>query len=229
MTASPPEHVIVFDVNETLLDLSALDPVFDRVFGDAGVRREWFAQVLQSALVSVATGVHRDFGTIGRAALVMVAGRRGVALDDDDTEAVLGAMRRLPPHPEVPGALARLRDTGARLATLTNSPLATAQAQLDHAGLSEAFEARLSVEGAGRLKPAREVYHYAADALGVAPGGMRLVAAHAWDVTGAIRAGCAGAFVARPGMVLDPTGETPDVVGADLDAVVDRLLGLARG
>jgi len=37
----------VFDVNETLLDLSALDPRFERVFGDASVRREWFMQMLQ--------------------------------------------------------------------------------------------------------------------------------------------------------------------------------------
>lgn len=216
--------VVVFDVNETLLDLSALDPLFEQIFGEPGVRREWFAQVLHSALVSVATGVHHDFGVIGRGALDMVAARRGVALTGEHTEAVLSGMRRLPAHPEVPGALQRLRETGARMATLTNSPPATAQAQLDHAELAGFFEARLTVEGAGVLKPAAAVYRYAADQLGVPPAEMRLVAAHAWDVTGAIRAGCRSAFVARPGMVLDPTGETPDVVGGDLDEVVDQLV-----
>ena len=29
----------VFDVNETLLDLAALDPHFERVFGNAAVRQ----------------------------------------------------------------------------------------------------------------------------------------------------------------------------------------------
>lgn len=218
------ETVVVFDVNETLLDLSALDPVFEEVFGAAAVRREWFAQVLQSALVSVATGVHHDFGTVGQGALEMVAARRGVTLDDAARDRVLTGMRRLPPHPEVPGALARLREAGVRLATLTNSPPETAEAQLAHADLSHFFDARLSVEGAGRLKPAAAVYHHAVRDLGVAPADARLVAAHAWDVTGALRAGCAAAFVARPGMVLDPTGETPDVVGRDVAEVVDRLL-----
>ena len=33
-------RVCVFDVNETLLDLRALDPAFAQVFGDAAVRRE---------------------------------------------------------------------------------------------------------------------------------------------------------------------------------------------
>lgn len=217
-------HVLVFDVNETLLDLAGLDPEFERLFGDASVRREWFAQVLQTALVGVATGVHHDFGAVGRAALDMVAARRGTSLDDDDRQAVLGRMRQLPPHPEVPGALQRLRDAGLRLATLTNSPPQTMEAQLENARIAELFDARLSVEASGSLKPAAVVYRDAADRLGVAPSGMRLVAAHSWDVTGAIRAGCAAAFVARPGMVLDPLGETPDVIGSDLDEVADALL-----
>lgn len=221
------EPVIVFDVNETLLDLSALDPAFEAVFGSSAPRRSWFSQVIQSALVSVATGVHHDFATVGRGALDMIAAREGVELDDAAREQVLGTMRRLPPHPEVPGALARLRDAGLRLATLTNSPPATAEAQLDFAELSSLFEARLTVEPAGCLKPGAAPYRYAADALGVSVGDLRLVAAHAWDVTGALRAGCAAAFVARPGMVLDPTGETPDVVGRDLDDVADRLLAIA--
>ncbi|HUG83630.1 MAG TPA: haloacid dehalogenase type II [Euzebya sp.] len=217
-------RVLVFDVNETLLDLSALDPAFAGLFGDPAARREWFAQVLQSAMVSVATGVHRDFGTIGRAALMMTAARHDLVLRPEEAQAVLDGMRRLPPHPEVLGALTRLRDAGLRLATLTNSPPATAEAQLANAGLTDLFEARLSVEGAGVLKPAPQVYAYAADQLGVVPSGIRLVAAHAWDVTGAIRAGCAAAFVARPGMVLDPSGEEPDIIGADLDVVTDLIL-----
>jgi len=54
---------------------------------------------------------------------------------------------------------------------------------------------------------------------------VRLVAAHAWDVAGATSAGCAAAFVARPGKVLDPLVEPPpDVVGADLAEVAERIL-----
>ena len=63
-----------------------------------------------------------------------------------------------------------------------------------------------------------------ADHLGVAIGDLRLIAAHAWDIAGALQAGCAAAFVARPGMVLDPSGERPDAVGADLLEVAERIL-----
>jgi 2-haloacid dehalogenase len=49
------------------------------------------------------------------------------------------------------------------------------------------------------------------------------VAAHAWDVSGALSAGCQAAFVARPGMVLSPIGPRPDITGPDLDSVIDQI------
>lgn len=116
-------RICVFDVNETLLDLRALDPLFERVFGAATVRQIWFTQVLQSAFVSTIVGSYRDFGTIGAAALTMVATRRGVSLSSEDQQAILGTMRRLPPYPEVRESLQRLQRAGRRMVALTNSTM----------------------------------------------------------------------------------------------------------
>ena len=222
-------RVCVFDVNETLLDLGALDPHFERVFGDAGVRRAWFLQLLQSALVATVTGVYSNFGTIGAAALEMVAEREGVDLSEEDKQEILGGMRELPPHPEVAESLERLREAGLRMATLTNSTQQVAEAQMENSGLRGYFEQILSADAVKRLKPAPEPYRMAAHSLGVEMGQVRLVAAHSWDVAGALRAGCAAAFVARPGMVLDPLVERPDVVGVDLREVADRILEVETG
>ena len=219
-------RVCVFDVNETLLDLTALDPPFERAFGRPGVRREWFGQLLQSAFVSIITDAYADFGTIGRAALEMVAHRNGVELAPDERDSILATMRTLPPHPEVAGALERLRHAGLRLAALTNSTESVATAQLTAAGLAPLFERILSADAARRLKPAREPYEMAARELGTGVDGVRLIAAHAWDITGALRAGAAAAFVRRPGMVLDPIAPVPDIVGDDLAEVADRILEL---
>jgi 2-haloacid dehalogenase len=222
-------RVCVFDVNETLLDLGALDPHFERVFGDAGVRRAWFLQLLQSALVATVTGVYSNFGTIGAAALEMVAEREGVDLSEEDKQEILGGMRELPPHPEVTKSLERLREAGLRMATLTNSTHQVAEAQMENSGLRGYFEEILSADAVKRLKPAPEPYRMAAESLGVEIGQVRLVAAHSWDVAGALRAGCAAAFVARPGMVLDPLVERPDVIGVDLREVADRILEVETG
>ena len=217
-------RVCVFDVNETLLDLAALDPLFERAFGDAGVRRSWFSQVLQSAFVATITDTYSEFGAIGAAALEMTAEREGIRLSEEDRGAILGGMRELPPHPEVPAALDLLRDAGLRLAALTNNTAEVAEAQLQNAGLSDRFEKILSADVVRRLKPAPEPYRAAAEALSVGTAEVRLVAAHAWDVAGAMRAGCAAAFVARPGMVLDPLAEPPDVVGADLSEIAASIV-----
>lgn len=216
--------VCVFDVNETLLDLGGLDPRFEEVFGDASLRQAWFQQMLQSAMVSVITDAYSDFGTIGRAALQMVAARRGLELSEERATFVVSGMRELPPHPEVPAALRRLADAGFRLAALTNSTGEVAEAQLQHAGLAPLFEQILTGDSVRRLKPAREPYLMAAKRLEVTPEEVLLVAAHSWDVAGAMRAGCSAAFVARPGMVLDPLAPEPAVAGGDLEAVAGAVI-----
>ena len=222
-------RVIVFDVNETLLDLAALDPIFERAFGDGAVRREWFNQMLQSALVATVTGAYSDFGSAGMAALAMVAARRGTTIGDGEKEAVRDGMRRLPAHPEVRPSLERLRDAGLRLAALTNSTAEVVEAQLTNAGLRDLFEQALSADTVRRLKPAPEPYRMAAERMGVPINQIRLVAAHAWDVAGAMRAGAVAAFVARPGQVLDPLVPVPDVVGADLHGVAESILAVELG
>lgn len=222
-------RVCVFDVNETLLDLGALDPQFERVFGDASTRQAWFGQFLTSWLTAMVTGVYEEFGTIGGTALEMIAERQGVDLSDEDKQQIVSGLRTLPPHPEVKENLSRLRDAGIRLVALTNSTQQVADAQIDNSGLREYFEQVLSADAVKRLKPAPEPYHMAAERLGVEIGQIRLVAAHAWDVAGAIQTGCAAAFVARPGMVLNPIFERPDVVGADLREVADGIIEVEVG
>lgn len=222
------KRILVFDVNETLLDVAALDPLFEELFGDASVRREWFGQMLQSAFVSTITGTYRDFGTLGMSALAMIAQRRGVEISNDERAALGSGMRQLPPHPEVQEAFEQLRTAGYRLATLTNSTLEVGEAQLTNAGLREYLEQVLSADTVGRLKPAPEPYRMAAERLGVAIGDIRLVAAHFWDIAGALNAGCSAAFVARPDQILDPSTASPDIIGADLRQVAQRILDIDR-
>jgi 2-haloacid dehalogenase len=216
------KRVCVFDVNETLLDLAALDPLFERVFGDASVRRLWFNQMLQSAFVATMTDAYVTFGESAAAALRITEERQGAEVSEDDRQEILSGLRNLPPHPEVPESLDRLLEAGFRLATLTNSTQEVAEAQIENAGLTDRFEQILSADTAKRLKPAPAPYRMAARALEIPERGMRLVAAHAWDVAGALRAGCAAAFVAR--QPFDPLVERPDVVGADLAEVSDGII-----
>lgn len=219
-----PGRIIVFDVNETLLDMRALAPQFVRAFGSGNVLREWFSIVLLYANVASLAGPYEEFGTIANAALDMVGAARGVTVADSDREAILGGMRRLPTHGDVRGGLERLRQEGFRLVTLTNSAPAVVDEQLANAGLAGLFERSFSVDAVKRFKPAPEPYQYVARELGVSTGGLRLVAAHAWDVLGALRAGCAAALITRPGTVAYPLGPQADIVAPDLGVAAEQIV-----
>jgi 2-haloacid dehalogenase len=222
-------RVIVFDLIGTLLDLSGLDPYFERFFGDAAVRKEWFMQTLQLAMAAALTNAYEDFGVQADTGLEITARHYKVSMLGEEKNLLLGTLRKLRPYPEVTKSLQRLRDAGLRLATLTNSTVQAAEAQLTFAGLRDHFEQVISADEVRCFKPAPEVYHLAARRLGIEPGQMRFVAAHDWDVTGALRAGCAAAFVARPGQVMNPFGPQPDVRGADLGEVAEKVLAVEIG
>ncbi len=216
--------VILFDVNETLLDLSPLQPHFLQIFGEPAVMPQWFALLLHSSLVTTLTDKYTDFGSLASAALEVVAFQNKVSLADSDRDEILTTMKNLPPHPEVPDSLKRLRAAGLRLATLTNSPREILLTQMSNSELSNYFEGLISIDEVQLFKPAPETYRMAARKLGVDTGQIRLVAAHDWDVFGALNAGCYGAYIARRGRMYHPLYEKPDVMGLDLREVTDQIL-----
>jgi 2-haloacid dehalogenase len=215
--------VVVFDVNETLLDLSPLRPRFESVFGSADPIGEWFARLLHGSLVANHTDNYRPFGMIGVEALLVTAQRRGVTLDPEQASDIVAELRRLPPHPDVPAGLEALRGAGFRMVTLTNSSIDAVTAQLENASLASFFEASLSVDAVRRFKPAPEVYRNAATTLESEVDELLLVAAHDWDIIGARAVGMPGAFIARPGVVWGLPDPQPDIVVPDIGALAERL------
>jgi 2-haloacid dehalogenase len=216
--------VLVFDVNETLLDLGALDPFFTRLFGDPHARREWFDLVLRNAMTLTIAGGDADFGAVGAAALDMMFDSRGRAPTVGTADELGAAMMSLPPHPEARAALERLAGAGFTLAALTNSTSATAKAQLEASGLAPLFAHIMSVDAVGRFKPAPEVYEMAARRLDEPAHALTMVAAHDWDVAGAMWAGWRGVLVVRRGKTRNPLYPPPDLVATDLADVAEQLI-----
>lgn len=215
---------IVFDVNETLLDLQNLDPLFEDHFGSAYYRKAWFDQVLKSAFVSTITGPYNDFGVVARSALQMVATRSKVMLPDDATDEILAQMQQLNPHPDVIAGIEQLSAAGFKMAALTNSPQAVAEAQLAYAEITPYLEKVLSVDASKSLKPAKQVYADAEKKLGSKPAQTCLIASHTWDIAGAMQAGWQGAFIERKDKVWNPLFETPNFTGKTLTEIADQLV-----
>ena len=203
--------VLVFDVNETLLDLSPMRTAFEQALGTAEPLGEWFARLLHGSLLANTLEDYRRFGTIGVEALIGVAARRGVDLSSEAAGRVVQGIRSLPAHPDVDPGLAHLRDMGFRLATLTNGDPDAVEAQLRHSGIRHHFEAALSIELVRRFKPDPAPYREACRLLDVPAAAAMLVAAHDWDVAGAARVGMRTAFISRPGSRWGLPGDPPDL------------------
>jgi 2-haloacid dehalogenase len=220
---------IAFDVNETLLDLAALDPLFERNFGTSVVRKEWFGRVLRLAFVTTITGRYSDFSAIGKAALQAIEEIHHRPLSPPQRQEILDGMTKLPAHSDVSDGLGKLQRAGALMVALTNSTPEKAELQLTNAGLRPYFQRVLSADSVRRLKPAPEPYQMAARELGIPTNSLTLVATHSWDIAGAAGAGCATAFLARPGQVLDTLTPKPDFIASDLRDLAEQLLPTQSG
>jgi 2-haloacid dehalogenase len=224
--ALPAPALVLFDVNETLSDMSALRTRF----GDCGlgthVQTAWFAGVLRDGFALTAAGRYADFLDLARDGLLALLDSPDGPQGDPEQAAdhILAGFAELPLHAEVPAAVRTLHKAGFRMATMTNGSAALTERLLDRAGIADCFEALLDVAGPRCWKPAAAAYRFATDRCGVPAERALLVAVHPWDVDGAQRAGLAGAWLRRgarryPASMLPP-GRTAEGLADLADALI---------
>lgn len=221
--------IIVFDVNETLLDITTLEPLFDRLFGDVAMLRTWFAELILYSQTMTLSGIYVPFGELAAGTLSMAGSNRDIAVSDADIAELRERLGNMPAHPDVVPALTRLRDAGFRLVTLTNSAGSPSPTPLEKAEIDRYFDRHFSVEAVQKFKPAPQTYQYVANELGVETADMLMVACHLWDIVGAQAAGCKGAFVTRPNNAILPAEglPLPNIVVGGLGELADQLAALS--
>ena len=223
----PTPPVLVFDVNETLVDIDSLAPLFTDLFGDDGVLREWFAQLVMYSMSATLADSYVNFSTLAQGVLRMVGDIHHVDISDDDLQRLKTGLLTTPAHPDAAAGLAALRDNGFRLVTLTNSPPnPDGPTALQSSGLAGFFEQQLSVDACRAFKPAPAVYRYVCETLGVAPVDCMMVAAHVWDTLGAQNVGFSAALIARPGNPPLPVDglPQPNLVVSDVRELAGELI-----
>lgn len=218
--------ILVFDVNETLLDLKTLEPLFLRLFGNADILREWFPELVLYSQTLTLSDRYVPFGEIAVAVFHMVADNHGVAVTEQDAGELRQRLLNMPACGDVIPAMQRLRDAGFRLVTLTNSPPAPSPTPLEKAGISDYLEAQFSVDAVRRFKPHASVYQHVAAQLQVETRELCMVACHVWDIIGAQAVGCQGAMITRAHNSCLPLSAlpAPDFVAPDIGLLADQLI-----
>jgi 2-haloacid dehalogenase len=118
----PVPSICVFDVNESLLDIEYMGPLFQRVFGDRKIVREWFNQLILYSDAVTLSGPYTTFFTLGVGILKMLGSIHKVSITEADVDELRTGMLTMPAHPDVVPGLKQLKDAGFRLVTFTNSP-----------------------------------------------------------------------------------------------------------
>jgi len=226
MTNTTRPKVLFFDVNETLLDLTQMKKqVGEALNGKEDLLSLWFTTMLQYSLVTTASGQYEHFGYVGAAALQMVAANNNITISEEEARnVIINSLRGLPAHPEVKTALTQLKADGYKLVSFTNSSNEGVKKQFESAGLNPFFDERLSIEDVGKFKPFTDAYAWAAQKLNTKPKECMLIAAHGWDVAGALWAGWRAAFISRPGQQLFPLAPKTEIIESDLQKVADILV-----
>lgn len=215
---------IIFDVNETMLDMSPLKKKINGLLGSNKGFRIWFGMLLQYSLVDNCTNNYHDFIAIANASLDMASKALNRSIRNKEKKEALATMKALSAYPDVAKGLKILKQNGFRLATLTNSPLTTLTAQLKNAKLSEYFEVTFSVDAIKKYKPSLETYKWAAEQLSINVGDAMLVAAHGWDIAGALQAGLQAAFIERKGQSLYSLSIKPQFIGKDIEDFANKIV-----
>jgi 2-haloacid dehalogenase len=215
--------LLIFDVNETLLDLSPLKEKVNKLLGTTYAFEIWFSKLIQFAMVETTTGTYSDFGDIGASTLHMTAQGFSKRLSEHDVKLTLSLITELKPHPEVLESLAGLKENGFRLVALTNGGKATLAKQMKFSKLESIFDKVYSVEAVRKFKPHPDTYRYVLAQEQVEVEQAMLVAAHAWDIVGAHQLGLQTAFISRPGKFLYENTGKPNLVCDNLETLIKSL------
>jgi 2-haloacid dehalogenase len=224
--ASGVPSILVFDINETLLDIEFMSPIFEHVFGDRKVLREWFNQLILYSNAVTLSGPYVTFFDLAQGVLRMLGTIHGAKVRASDIDELRTRMLTMPAHPDVLAGLRQLKAAGFRLVSFTNSTPDPNISPLKHAGLSDWFERSFSIDRVRRFKPAPQGYHLVAEELDVPPSSLCMVAAHTWDTMGAQSVGYSAALIARPGNAPLPVHglPQPQIVASDLPGVATAAI-----
>ncbi len=234
LSASATLTGILFDLDDTLADLSAVErvvqPAIQTVLADripgldleamAARYEEAFDRHWDAYLVS-----DTDFRTY-RVNLLGEALAPWTELDDDlyaaYREAKVRQVDNLRPYADAVPTLRAIRAAGLAVGILTNGPSALQRRKLEITGLADEVDAVAISEELGVAKPDPAAFHAAAALLGADPAGVAMVGdSPAYDIAGALGAGLAAAvWVRRVGsgshdgaVVVRSLGEVPPALG----------------
>lgn len=166
---------------------------------------------------------HTPYRQIGHRAVSFVMDRCGIAYTQAEVQWLVSQIETLKPFPDVVEALQQLRDSGFKLAILSNGDRDMLEAAKPHIGFDMDFT--ISVQESGYFKPHWQTYASAERITGEERTSCLFVANHAFDCIGAKAYGMRTAFIDRRKRPFGETPHQPDLIVEDFSRLAQALTG----
>jgi 2-haloacid dehalogenase len=236
---SIPTVVAVTSFSRSKIKAIAFDafPIFDprpvfslaeRLYPGKGadLSNEWRTRQFEYTWLRVAAHRYADFWQVTQEALEFAAEKLNLKLGHEQRDELMNAYLELTTWPDVMPTLTSLRNSGFRLAFLSNFTSRMLEANIQHAGLTGLFEQVLSTDLASTYKPDPRAYQLGTDVLKLARQEILFVAFAGWDSAGAKLFGYPTFWVNRQNSPAEKLDAVPDGVGESLTQLRRFVLGL---
>lgn len=213
----------VFDAYGTLFDVhSAVRRYSNQIKESEAVSALWRAKQLEYTWLRSLMGRYVDFWQVTADALDFALETYGIS-DTVIRQDLLQAYMTLSCYSEVPDVLDRLKRKGIRCAILSNGSPQMLSSAVKNSGLSEFFDAVISVDMIGQYKPDPRVYRLAVDELKVEKSKIAFQSSNAWDAAGANAYGFNVVWVNRFKQKPERLNTSVDIELTDLEKLPELL------
>ena len=207
-------EICVFDAYGTLFDFNSAVARHRTAIGPKAdaLAEMWRTKQIQYTWLRNSMAMYAPFWQVTGEALDNCLATHGIA-DPGVREKLMGAYLALDPFPEVPAMLDRLRAAGMRRAILSNGNPEMLDRMVATSGLSDRFEAVISVDAAKVFKVDPRTYRLVEARTGVRPDRVCFLSSNCWDAHGAAHFGFKVVWVNRAGA---PDDKLPGTIVAEL-------------
>ena len=216
---------VVFDIIGTCFSLDLPRQRLVELGAPAYTVQLWFAQTLRDAFALSHAGGYRPLKEVLEAELPRTLKMIGIEASSVELSRVVTSFAELEPQPGALEAFRILVEAGWKLVALTNGSEDSTRKLLERAGALQRFGSILSCDAIQKTKPHPDVYDLPKQD---AEGDVWMVAAHAWDIAGAARAGLRTAFITQEEKDYLSIYPQPELVTSDLVLAARKIVEAYR-
>jgi 2-haloacid dehalogenase len=166
---------------------------------------------------------YADFWQVTEDSLIFAAKLTKIDLTAEKRDQLMHSFLELKAWPDVPQALKKLKESGLRLAFLSNFTPMMLQTNIKNSALGDMFEQFLSTDQAKTYKPDHRAYALGVDALKLKKDEILFVAFAGWDAAGAKSFGYPTYWMNRMNLPQEELDTTPDATGTGMADLISYL------